>query len=58
MLPNILVEIASLIIFIWAVYMLVLDLQISRKVWLNVLLHASVAIVSLNFFLGYTNINL
>jgi hypothetical protein len=52
MLPSSLVQIAYLIIFIWAIMMLVQDLQVSRKAWISVLLHASIAIVSLNFFLA------
>jgi hypothetical protein len=56
MLPSFLVQIAFLIIFIWAVMMLVQDLQVSRKAWITVLLHASVAIVSLNFFLAGSSI--
>jgi hypothetical protein len=51
MLPSFLVQIAYLIIFIWSIMMLVQDLQVSRKAWIIVLLHASIAIVSLNFFL-------
>jgi hypothetical protein len=52
MLPNFLVQIAYLIIFIWSIIMLVQDLKVSRKAWITVLLHASIAIVSLNFFLA------
>lgn len=51
--PIILVQIAFLIIFIWSIIMLVQDLKVSRKVWLNVLLHASVAVVSFHFFLAF-----
>lgn len=51
--PSILVQIAFLIIFIWSIIMLVQDLKVSRKVWMNVLLHASVAVVSLHFFLAF-----
>jgi hypothetical protein len=51
--PSILVQIAFLIIFIWSIMMLVQDLKVSRKVWMNVLLHASVAVVSLHFFLAF-----
>ncbi|WP_155701373.1 hypothetical protein [Paenibacillus psychroresistens] len=53
--PTILVQIAYLIIFIWSVMMLVQDLQVSRKAWITVLLHAAVAIVSLDFFLAITD---
>jgi hypothetical protein len=56
MLPTILVQIAYLIIFIWAVMMLIQDLQTSRNILINVLLHASVAIVFLNFFLKSSSI--
>ena len=56
MLPSLLVQIAYLIIFIWSVMMLVQDLKVSRKAWITVLLHASIAIVALNFFLAESNI--
>jgi hypothetical protein len=56
MLPSFLVQIAYLIIFIWSIMMLVQDLQVSRKAWITVLLHASIAIVSLNFFLAGSSI--
>jgi hypothetical protein len=56
MLPSILVQIAYLIIFIWSIMMLVQDLQVSRKAWITVLLHASIAVVSLNFFLASSSI--
>jgi hypothetical protein len=56
MLPTFLVQIAYFIIFIWSVMMLVQDLQLSRKAWITVLLHAAVAIVSLNFFLASSSI--
>ena len=49
--PSILVQIAFLIIFVWSIVMLVQDLKVSHKLWMNVLLHASVAVVSLHFFL-------
>jgi hypothetical protein len=55
--PSILVQIAYLIIFIWSIMMLVHDLQISRKAWITILLHASIAVVSLNFFLASNNIS-
>ncbi|WNF35135.1 hypothetical protein RJD24_11685 [Bacillaceae bacterium IKA-2] len=51
MLPSILIQIAFLIIFIWSIMMLVQDLQSSNKAWISVLLHAAIAVVSLNFFL-------
>ncbi|MCA0758105.1 hypothetical protein KP806_23885 [Paenibacillus sp. N4] len=50
--PDILVQIAFLIIFIWSVVMLVQDFKVSRKAWMNILLHASVAVVSIHF-LGF-----
>jgi hypothetical protein len=56
MLPSFLVQIAYLIIFIWSIMMLVQDLQVSRQAWIIVLLHASIAIVSLNFFLAGNSI--
>jgi len=40
-------------IFVWSVVMLVQDFKMSRKVWMDVLLHASVAVVSLHFFLAF-----
>lgn len=49
--PTILVQLAYLVIFIWSIVMLVQDIQLSRKSWLNILLHLSIAIVSLNWFL-------
>ncbi|WP_169086175.1 hypothetical protein [Paenibacillus sp. PL91] len=51
--PSFLVQIAFLIIFVWSIVMLVQDLKVSHKRWMNVLLHASVAVVSLNFFLVF-----
>jgi hypothetical protein len=56
MLPGFLVQISFLIIFIWSIMMLVQDLQVSRKAWIIVLLHASIAIVSLNFFLSMSSL--
>jgi hypothetical protein len=56
MLPSILVQIAYLIIFIWSIMMLIQDLQVSGKAWISVLLHASIAIVTLNFFLAGSSI--
>lgn len=51
--PAILVQIAFIIVFVWSIVMLVQDLKMSRKEWLNVLLHASVAVITLHFFLAY-----
>ncbi|MFZ0578073.1 MAG: hypothetical protein WAM41_11270 [Psychrobacillus psychrotolerans] len=51
MLPAILLQLAYLFIFIWSVAMLVQDFQVTHKNWLTVLLHISVAIVSLNYLL-------
>ena len=51
MLPTILLQFAYLFIFIWSVAMLVQDFQGTQKNWLTVLLHISVAIVSLNYLL-------
>ncbi|MCM3356702.1 MULTISPECIES: hypothetical protein [unclassified Psychrobacillus] len=51
MLPAILLQFAYLFIFIWSVAMLVQDFQGTQKNWLTVLLHISVAIVSLNYLL-------
>jgi hypothetical protein len=56
--PIILVQIAYLIIFVWSIMMLVQDIQMSRKVWITVLLHASIAVISLNFFLALINYRL
>jgi hypothetical protein len=56
--PSILVQIAYFIVFIWSIMMLVQDLQVSRKVWITVLLHASIAVISLNFFLASINYRL
>lgn len=51
--PSILLQIAFVIFFIWSIIMLVQDFKLARKVWMNVLLHASVAVVSLHFFLSF-----
>mgnify|MGYP000042628817 len=51
MLPAILLQFAYLIILIWSVAMLVQDFQGTHKNWLTVLLHISVAIISLNYLL-------
>jgi hypothetical protein len=56
--PSILVQIAYFIVFIWSIMMLVQDIQVSRKVWITVLLHASIAVISLNFFLASINYRL
>jgi hypothetical protein len=50
--PSILVQISYLIICIWSIMMLVQDLRVSRTAWITVLLHAAIAIVSLDFFLA------
>jgi hypothetical protein len=54
--PSFLVQIAFLVIFIWSVMMLIQDFKLSRKVWMNIMLHASVAVVSLDFFLAYLSV--
>jgi hypothetical protein len=54
--PSLLVQIAYLIVFIWSIMMLVRDLQVSRKIWITVLLHLAIAVISLNFFLATTSI--
>ena len=51
MLPAILLQFAYLFIFIWSVAMLVQDFPGTQKNWFTVLLHISVAIVSLNYLL-------
>ncbi|MER2261420.1 MAG: hypothetical protein ABS934_05345 [Psychrobacillus sp.] len=58
MLPAILLQFAYLFIFIWSVAMLVQDFQGTQKNWLTVLLHISVAIVSLNYLLLSLGISL
>lgn len=56
--PSILVQIAYLIIFVWSVMKVFQDLQVARKDWITVLLYASVAVVSLHFFLTSVDIRL
>lgn len=51
--PDFLVQIAFLLIFVWSVFMLVQDFKGSRKDWMKVLLHVSVAVVSFDFFLAF-----
>ncbi len=58
MLPAIFLQLAYLFIFIWSVAMTVQDFQSSSKNWLTVLMHISVAVVSLNFLLLSTGISL
>jgi len=51
MLPTILLQFAYLFILIWSVAMLLQDFKGKHKNWLTVLLHISVAIISLNYLL-------
>ncbi|WP_156889486.1 hypothetical protein [Paenibacillus harenae] len=51
--PSFLVQIALLVIFVWSVVMLIQDFKVPRKVWMTILLHAAVAVVSLDFLLVF-----
>ncbi len=56
--PVLLLQFAYLFIFIWSVAMLVQDFKGTHKHWLTVLLHISVAIISLNYLLHSLGISI
>jgi hypothetical protein len=51
MIPTIIIQIALIIILVRSVYVVVQKINTSHKAWLDILFHASIAIVALNFLL-------
>jgi steroid 5-alpha reductase family enzyme len=51
MIPTIVIQIALIIIVVRSVYVVVQRINSSHKAWIDILFHASVAIVALNFLL-------
>jgi hypothetical protein len=51
MIPTILVQIALIIIIVRSLYVVVQKANLASKFWLDLLFHASIALVALHFLL-------
>jgi hypothetical protein len=52
MIPTIVIQIALIIIIVRSVYVVVQRINTSHKAWMDILFHASIAIVALHFLMG------
>jgi hypothetical protein len=51
MIPTIIIQIALIIILVRSVYVMIQKINTSHKAWLDILYHASIAILALKFLL-------